>query len=251
MSGSTGATASTGAGNGLLMEVCGLEAGYGRLKVVHAADFVVREGQVTCLIGANGAGKTTTLRSLVGLHRPSAGIVRFAGEEIQRLPAAKVARRGIGLVPEGRRVFASLSVIDNLRMGTVPRGGRWRRPDTLDDVFELFPVLSEMRNREAGLLSGGQQQMLAVGRALMSKPRLLVLDEPSMGLAPLMVDRIYETLFALKEGGTTVLLAEQNARLALRLADFAYVLETGNVVEGGPAEELRRSARVEQIYLGG
>jgi branched-chain amino acid transport system ATP-binding protein len=234
-----------------ILEVRDLHVAYGRVEVVHGAALEVRGGAVTCLIGANGAGKSTTLRALSGLHRASSGTVTFSGNEIQKLEAHRVARHGIALVPEGRHVFASLSVIDNLRMGGVPRRASWRSPDGLDEVFELFPELVAHRDREAGLLSGGQQQMLAVGRALMAKPRLLVLDEPSMGLAPLLVDRIYDALFALKERGTTILIAEQNARLALRLADHAYVLETGNVVEGGPAADLRHSPRVEEIYLGG
>ena len=237
--------------DGILMDVRELSVAYGKLEVVHSANLVVREGAVTCLIGANGAGKSTTLNAVVGLHRATKGTVTFAGEEIQKLQAHQVARRKIALVPEGRRVFASLSVIDNLRMGAVPRHTSWRNPDGLAEVFELFPELEDHRDREAGMLSGGQQQMLAMGRALMAEPRLIVLDEPSMGLAPLLIDRIYEALFALKERGTTILIAEQNARLALRLADHAYVLETGNVIEDGPAADLRHSPRVEEIYLGG
>jgi len=237
--------------NGTLLEVRDLEVGYGKLEVVHGASLDVREGAVTCLIGANGAGKTTTISAIVGLHRAKGGTIKFDGEEIQKLPAHRIAMRRIALVPEGRRVFASLSVIDNLRIGSVPQRAGWRSPDGLDEIFELFPILDEFRNREAGMLSGGQQQMLTMGRALMANPRLIVLDEPSMGLAPLLVDRVYEALFQLKARGTTILLAEQNAKLALRLADYAYVLETGHVVESGPADELRQSPRVEQIYLGG
>jgi branched-chain amino acid transport system ATP-binding protein len=235
----------------MLLEATDLVVRYGRIEVVHGVSLAVAEGEVTCIIGANGAGKSTTLRALVGQHRAASGKVTFAGRPIQGLAAHDVARRGIVVVPEGRRVFASLSVLDNLRMGGVPRGARWRTPDGLDEVLELFPALSEFRDRQAGLLSGGQQQMLAMGRALMAQPRLMVLDEPSMGLAPVVVDRIFDALVALKKRGTTILLAEQNARLALRLADHAYVLETGHVVESGPAEELRGSPRVERIYLGG
>ena len=237
--------------NSALVQVRDLTVGYGQLEVVHGVELDASEGAVTCLIGANGAGKTTTLRALIGLHPARGGTIRFGGREIQKLPAHKIARAGIAFVPEGRLVFASLSVLDNLRMGSAPRRARWRNPDGLDEVFELFPELHEHRSREGGMLSGGQQQMLAIGRALMSKPRLIVLDEPSMGLAPLLVDRIYDALFALKERGTTILVAEQNARLALRLADTAYVLETGKVVEHGPAQDLRHTPRVEEIYLGG
>jgi len=235
----------------VLLDVEDLVVAYGSIEVVHGVTLKAGEGAVTCLIGANGAGKTTTLKAVVGQHRSSGGRVTFGGEPIQKLAAHQVSRKGIALVPEGRRVFASLSVIDNLRIGGIPHRSAWTRPDGLDEVFALFPELVAHRDREAGLLSGGQQQMLAMGRALMSKPRLIVLDEPSMGLAPLVVDRIYKALFELKQRGVSVLLAEQNARLALRLADFAYVMETGRVVESGPAAELRKSKRVEEIYLGG
>ena len=234
-----------------LLEMRDVTVAYGRLEVVHEISLEAREGAVTCLIGANGAGKTTTLKALVGLQRAVHGTITFAGDAIQRLASHVIARHGIALVPEGRRIFASLSVIDNLRIGAVPRRSSWRRPDGIDEVFALFPELLPHRDREAGLLSGGQQQMLAIGRALMAKPRLIVLDEPSMGLAPLVVDRIYKALFELKERGTSVLLAEQNARLALRLADQAFVMETGRVVESGAAADLRHSKRVEEIYLGG
>ena len=235
----------------VLLDVEDLVVAYGHIEVVHGVTLQAGEGAVTCLIGANGAGKTTTLKAVVGQHRSSRGKVAFGGEPIQKLAAHQVSRKGIALVPEGRRVFASLSVIDNLRIGGIPHRSAWNRPDGLDEVFALFPELVPHRDREAGLLSGGQQQMLAMGRAMMSKPRLIVLDEPSMGLAPLVVDRIYKALFELKQRGVSVLLAEQNARLALRLADFAYVMETGRVVESGPAAELRSSKRVEEIYLGG
>jgi branched-chain amino acid transport system ATP-binding protein len=235
----------------VLLKVDDFSVRYGQLEVVHDVSFDVLENQVTCLIGANGAGKSTTLNALAGHHSASSGTALYAGKQIQRLRPHRIAKERIALVPEGRRVFASLSTLQNLKMGAFPVRGGWRAPDDLARVFELFPELEKVRDTHAGLLSGGQQQMLAIGRALMSRPRLLILDEPSMGLAPLLVDRIFETLNALKGTGVTILLAEQNARLALRLADWAYVLELGHVVEHGSAEELRGSSRVGEIYLGG
>jgi branched-chain amino acid transport system ATP-binding protein len=234
-----------------LLDVSGLSVGYGRIAVVHEASFAVHDGAVTCLIGNNGAGKTTTLKGLLGQQPPSAGKVVFEGRPIHGLSSHAVARRGISIVPEGRHVFPSLSVLDNLRMGAVVRRGRWSRPDGLDRVFELFPELEPFRAKAAGLLSGGQQQMLVIGRALMSRPRLLILDEPSMGLSPVLVQRIYAALGELKREGVAILLSEQNARLALKLADRAYVLETGRIVEEGEAQALRDSPRVREIYLGG
>ena len=234
-----------------LLKVTNLSARYGQLTVVHGTSFQVPDGAVTCLVGANGAGKSTTLRALVGQHRSFTGQVSFAGEDIQGLRAHQIARRRIALVPEGRRVFASLPTIQNLYMGGYAVRGGWKRSEDLDKVFSVFPELAAVRDRPAGLLSGGQQQMLAIGRALMSRPRLLILDEPSMGLAPLLVDRIFDALTELKQAGATILLAEQNARVALRLSDWAYILELGHVVEHGRAAELGASARMEEIYLGG
>lgn len=234
-----------------LLSVSGLSVGYGRIAVVHDAGFTVHDGGVTCLIGTNGAGKTTTLLGLLGQQPPSAGKIHFEGRPIHGLSTHAIARRGIAIVPEGRHVFPSLSVMDNLRMGAVARRSRWARPDGIDEVFSLFPELEQFGAKEAGLLSGGQQQMLVIGRALTSRPRLLILDEPSMGLSPKLVQRIYAALGQLKQQGVSILLSEQNARLALRLADWAYVLETGRIVEEGPAEALRDSSRVREIYLGG
>jgi branched-chain amino acid transport system ATP-binding protein len=234
-----------------LLAVEDLSARYGRLTVVHGTSFTVPEGQVTCLVGANGAGKTTTLRAIAGQHRSFTGRICFDGADIQGLRAYKIARRRVAHVPEGRRVFASLTTTQNLRMGGYAVRGGWKSAEDLDHVFTMFPELVAVRDKAAGLLSGGQQQMLAIGRALMSKPRLLILDEPSMGLAPLLVERIFDALAALKAAGTTILLAEQNARLALRLCDWAYILELGHVVEHGSAAELSGSARMEEIYLGG
>lgn len=235
----------------VLLKIDNFSVRYGQLEVVHDVSFDVLEGQVTCLIGANGAGKSTTLNALAGHHSASSGTAAYAGKQIQLYRPHRIAKERIALVPEGRRVFSSLSTLQNLKMGAFPVRGGWRSPGDLAEVFALFPELEKVRDTQAGLLSGGQQQMLAIGRALMSRPRLLILDEPSMGLAPLLVDRIFETLNALKGTGVTILLAEQNARLALRLADRAYVLELGHVVEHGSAGELRDSSRVGEIYLGG
>jgi branched-chain amino acid transport system ATP-binding protein len=234
-----------------LLTVEGLSARYGHLRVVHDVSFDVVAGAVTCLIGANGAGKSTILRSLTGQHRSSSGSVQFDASRINGIAAHRIARRRIAIVPEGRRVFASLTVLENLQMGEFPVRRAARSQDRMRAVFELFPELDEFSSSRAGLLSGGQQQMLAIGRAIMSDPRLLILDEPSMGLSPRLVQRIYVGLNELKKAGTTILLAEQNARLALQLSEHAYVLERGHVVEQGRADALRTSPRVERIYLGG
>lgn len=233
---------------GLVVE--DLTVRYGRVEVVHGVSFRAEPGKVTCLIGNNGAGKTTTIRGILGLQPSTSRQVTFRGTPLAGLPAHAVARHGIALVPEGRRVFADLTVLENLRMGAVRRPGGWRDDKRLGAVFELFPELRERVSGKAGLLSGGQQQMLAMGRALMAEPEMLVLDEPSMGLSPVLVNRIHEALVALREQGYTILLSEQNANLALDLADHAFVLETGRIVEEGAAADLARSSRVQAIYLG-
>lgn len=223
---------------------------YGPIQVVHGIDFTAHAGQVTALLGTNGAGKTTTIRAVVGLHAPRSGSIRYSGHQLAGRPAHRVAGNDIALVPEGRRVFSSLTVRDNLRMGASRTAAAWRSTQRLDQVYALFPELRALEESPAGVLSGGQQQMLAVGRALMSEPSLLVLDEPSMGLAPVLVDRVFDALQALKATGTTLLLAEQNAVLALDLADDAYVLESGQIVGSGSAATLRSSPLVKEIYLG-
>jgi len=235
-----------------LLRVRGLRVAHGPVEVVHGLDLDVRAGAVTALLGANGAGKTTTLRALLGHLRASAGSVRLGEREIAGARPQRIARAGVALVPEGRRVFASLTVGDNLRMGGYGRvrAAAWRRPETIAEPLALFPELEALLERPAGLLSGGEQQMLAMGRALMRRPRLLVLDEPSMGLAPKVVQRIYAALAELRERGTTILLAEQNARVALALADDAVLLRTGTVAARGTAEELRDGELVREIYLG-
>ncbi len=208
----------------------------------------VAEGEIVTLLGANGAGKTTTLRTVSGLLRPRGGQLRYAGARIDAVPAHEVVGLGIGHVPEGRRVFPRMSVLENLQMGAY-RFGRAERAD-LDRVFTLFPRLAERRNQDGGTLSGGEQQMLAIGRALMGRPRLLLLDEPSMGLAPLIVAQIFDIIREIRAQQTTILLVEQNAAQALRLADRGYVLETGEIVMAGPARQLLDDPRVREAYLG-
>lgn len=235
---------------GVGLVVQGLTVRYGRVEVVHGVGFRALPGQVTCLVGNNGAGKTTTIRGILGLQPSRADKVTFQGKSLAGLPTHAIARHGIALVPEGRRVFADLTVLENLRMGAVRRPGGWRDETKLGEVFDLFPELKDRTASKAGLLSGGQQQMLAMGRAMMAEPEMLVLDEPSMGLSPVLVNRIYEALVALRTQGYTILLSEQNANLALELADHAYILETGRIVEDGVAADLARSSRVQAIYLG-
>jgi branched-chain amino acid transport system ATP-binding protein len=238
----------------VMLEVEGLEVAYGQIRAVRGVSFTVEAGQVVTLIGSNGAGKTTTLRTLSGLLPAAAGTVAFEGRRIDGVPAHEIVELGIAHVPEGRRIFPRLTVLENLELGAFSRSGRrGKEPDLRPDlgrVYELFPILSERRNQLGGTLSGGEQQMLAIGRALMSRPRLLMLDEPSMGLSPIMMTRIFTTLAELKGEGTTILLVEQNAQAALTLADRGYVLETGRLVLGGDGPELLQSAEVRKAYLG-
>ncbi len=234
----------------VLLRVEGARIAYGRIEVVRDVSLDVATGQVTCIVGANGAGKSTTIKGILGLQPLSSGRVFFDGDDITNLAPSTAAGLGIALVPEGRRVFGSLTVLENLRIGGLARD-QADVPAAITEVFDLFPELADRQEAQAGVMSGGQQQMIAIGRALMARPRLIILDEPSMGLAPVIVDRIYDSLTVLRDGGTTILLAEQNARLALSLSDTAYVLETGVVIEAGPAAAMRTSARVQEIYLGG
>ncbi len=225
-------------------------AGYGRVEALHGVSLSVNRGELVCLLGANGAGKSTTLRTISGLLRPRAGRIVFDGEEISGLGAPEIVRRGIAHCPEGRRVFPYLTVEENLRIGA------WARRDAtvgsdLHAIFAHFPILAERRRQSAGTLSGGEQQMLAIGRALMSRPRLMLFDEPSLGLAPTAVDATFDIIKGIRERGTTVLMVEQNAYGALRLADRAYVLETGRITLDGRARDLLRDEHVRQAYLGG
>jgi branched-chain amino acid transport system ATP-binding protein len=231
-----------------LLEISGLTSHYGRIQALKGIDLLICEGELLALVGANGAGKTTLLRAISGVQPATTGVIRFAGEDITQMKAARRVTRGIAQVPEGRQVFGPLSVEDNLMLG-----GYTRTDDTradLDRIYAMFPVLRQKRHEPAGTLSGGQQQMLAMGRALMAKPKLLLLDEPSMGLSPLLVSEIFATIRALKAAGTTIFLVEQNAHAALAIADRGYVLETGKIVlqDSGPA--LLANARVKEAYLG-
>ena len=235
-----------------LLEVRDLHTFYGSIEALKGISFQVDEGEIVALLGSNGAGKTTTLRSISGLERPRSGLVRFAGQEIQRMAAHRIVQLGLGHVPEGRRIFVNLTVEENLSLGgyllrRTPHEVHLRR----DEVFERLPRLLERRHQLAGTLSGGEQQMLAIGRALITRPKLLALDEPSMGLAPILVHAIFQTIAEIRKGGTAILLVEQNARQALRLADRGYVLETGSIVLQDEAKALAENRRVQAAYLGG
>jgi branched-chain amino acid transport system ATP-binding protein len=227
-----------------------LEVAYGGIRAVKGIDLAVESGETVCLIGANGAGKTTTLRAVTGLVRSAAGRIRYGGEDIGKLRVHEIAQRGLALVPEGRGVFPQLTIEENLAMGAYARKDRAGVRADLAHAFELFPRLAERRRQTAGTLSGGEQQMLAIARALMSRPKLLLLDEPSMGLAPLMVERIFEVIRAIAAQGVTLLLVEQNARLALETSDRGYVLDGGLVTLSGPAKSLLDDPRVREAYLG-
>jgi branched-chain amino acid transport system ATP-binding protein len=236
----------------LLLEVRGLHAGYGRIEVLRDIDVDVALGEVVALIGANGAGKSTLLKTVAGLVAPKAGTVRYRGDEIGGMAPERLVRRGVALVPEGRMLFATMSVAENLELGAYA-AGRDRRAKTQERlalVHRLFPVLAERASQAAATLSGGEQQMLAVGRALMSGPRLLLLDEPSLGLAPMVIAEIFSAIDALRDGGVSVLLAEQDARLALKHADRGYVLRTGQIALAGGSAELLADDTVRHIYLG-
>ncbi|MCK9376890.1 MAG: ABC transporter ATP-binding protein [Syntrophobacterales bacterium] len=227
-----------------------VQAGYGRLPVLKGISFHVREGEVVTLIGGNGAGKTTTLRAISGLLPPRQGAIEFAGRDLTRMAPERIVTLGLALVPEGRRVFRTLSVTANLELGAYHRRDKAEVRRDLEEIRERFPILKERAHQAAGTLSGGEQQILAIGRALMARPRLLMLDEPSMGLAPRMVTQVYEILAELKAAGTTLLLVEQNARAALKVADRGYVLETGRIILDGPAADLKEDPEVQRAYLG-
>jgi len=233
-----------------LLKLENLEVAYGGIRAVKGIDIEVAQGELVCLIGANGAGKTTTLRAITGLVRRSAGRVLYDGAEISTRRVHEIARGGLALVPEGRGVFAQLTVDENLAMGAYARRERSTISADVERVFTLFPRLAERRAQIAGTLSGGEQQMLAIGRALMSRPRLLLLDEPSMGLAPIMVERIFEVIRTVSSEGVTILLVEQNARLALEASHRGYVLEGGLVSVSGQARSLLHDARIREAYLG-
>ena len=233
-----------------MLRVEGIVAGYTERAVLKELSIHVEEGEIAAVLGANGAGKTTLLRTIIGLMHPRRGKILFKGQDISRMAAHEIVSIGISMMPEGRQMFSRLSVLENLRLGGYLVKDEALLQSDLERVFELFPLLKERSKQSAGSLSGGEQQMLAIGRALMSRPKLLLLDEPSMGLAPKLVAQIYQIISAIHEQGTTVLLVEQNARIALKVAQDAYVLETGKLVLGGSAADLAKDDRVRKAYLG-
>ena len=232
-----------------MLEVSGLDAGYGDVQVLFGAALRVGQGEVVALLGSNGAGKTTLIRAVTGLIRPRGGTVTFAGDRIDGLTAHEVVDRGIACVPEGRQVFPQMSVEENLLLGSYLRRARPARARNLERIYALFPRLLERRGQDAATLSGGEQQMLAIGRALMSEPRLLLLDEPSLGLAPVVVQMMFRTIAEIRKQGLTVLIVEQNVQRTLRLADRAYVLEQGRIVLTGTGAELMQDPQVRKAYL--
>ena len=234
-----------------LLEVKNLNVHYGVIRAIKDISFEVNEGEIVTLIGANGAGKTTTMQSIMGLIKPSSGEVYYDGQRIDTVPAHKIVKLGMTQVPEGRRVFSELTVYENLMMGAYTRRDKEEIAKDLASIYALFPRLEERKNQVAGTLSGGEQQMLAMGRAIMSKPKLLMLDEPSMGLSPLLVDQVFEIIKHFHEMGTTILLVEQNANKSLAISDRAYVLENGKISISGTGKELLASEDIKKAYLGG
>ena len=233
-----------------LLEVKDIQVYYGMIQALKGVSFEVNEGEVIALIGANGAGKTTTLHTISGLLRSKTGSIIFDGKDISKVPAHEIVTLGMAHVPEGRRVFANMTVLQNLKMGAFTRKDKAEIEETLKVVYKRFPRLEERQNQLAGTLSGGEQQMLAMGRALMSKPKIILMDEPSMGLSPIFVNEIFDIIKSVSESGTTVLLVEQNAKKALSIADRAYVLETGTVSMEGNADDLLNNEAVQKAYLG-
>lgn len=233
-----------------MLEVKDLEVYYGVIQAIKGISFHVEEGEVIALIGANGAGKTTTLQTITGMLNAQAGSIQFEGTELTKIPGHKIVSMGMAHVPEGRRVFAQLSVLENLKLGAYTRKDKTEIEESLKRVYKSFPRLEERKNQLAGTLSGGEQQMLAMGRALMSKPRIILMDEPSMGLSPIFVNEIFDIIKQVSASGTTVLLVEQNAKKALSIADRGYVLETGKIVKEGKASDLLNDEAVKKAYLG-
>lgn len=234
-----------------MLKIENLNIKYGAIHAVKGIDLEVNEGEIVTLIGANGAGKTSILKALSGLEKPSEGTISYEGKVLNKMSAQDIMKLGISHVPEGRRIFADMSVLENLELGAYQRKDKEGIKKDLAEVYERFPILKERKNQSAGTLSGGEQQMLAMGRALMSKPKLILLDEPSMGLAPILVREIFHIIQDIKKQGVTVLLVEQNARMALSVADRAYVLETGKIVMSGSGAELAASEDIQKAYLGG
>lgn len=234
-----------------MLEIKDLSVHYGGIHALKGISLEVDDGEIVTLIGANGAGKSTTLRTVSGLKKPTAGSVVVDGKDITKTSAQDRVRLGLSQVPEGRRVFTRMTVLENLELGGYLRKDRASRATDLDNVFQHFPVLADRRKQVAGTLSGGEQQMLAMGRAMMAHPRILLLDEPSMGLAPLLVQEIFDIIVHINAGGTTILLVEQNAHKALQVANRAYVIETGRIVLAGAADELSKTEDIKRVYLGG
>ena len=234
-----------------MLEIRELNVHYGVIQALKGISFTVNEGEIVTLIGANGAGKTTTLRTISGLIKPTSGSIIYNGEDITKLSAPKRVAKGISQAPEGRRIFPDMSILENLELGAFLRKDKAEIQKDIQSVYERFPILGDRRKQRAGTLSGGEQQMLAIGRALMSKPNILLLDEPSMGLAPLLVKEIFNIVKEINEAGTTILLVEQNANMALSIADRAYVIETGDIGLSGTGEELAKSDEIRKAYLGG
>jgi branched-chain amino acid transport system ATP-binding protein len=239
-----------GNGNGVILEVRDVETYYGAIQALKGISLEVREGEIVTLIGANGAGKSTTLRSINGLNHPRVGTIRFQGRDITNAPPHSIVKMGISQSPEGRKLFPRMSVLENLQMGAFQRTDRRNFGEDLDRVYALFPRLAERKSQRAGTLSGGEQQMVAIGRALMARPKLLLLDEPSMGLAPIFVEKIFEIVVEINQQGTPILLVEQNALMALDVAKRGYVLETGKVALADDAKALRQNEQVRKTYLG-
>ena len=234
-----------------LLEVKDLQVYYGVINALKGVSFEVNEGEVVALIGANGAGKTTTLHTITGLLQAKSGSIIYDGKDITKVPPHKIVTMGMAHVPEGRRIFQQLSVIENLKLGAYTRSDKKEIAESLKRVYEHFPRLEERKNQVAGTLSGGEQQMLAMGRAMMSNPKIVVMDEPSMGLSPLLVKEVFKSIEAMHKSGITVLLVEQNAKMALSIADRAYVLETGKIKLSGTGKELAESEDIKKAYLGG
>ncbi len=234
-----------------MLELKGVVSGYGNITALKSIDLSVPEGKIVSLIGANGAGKSTTMRTITGLVKAREGSISFLGQDLNKLKTHEIVKAGISLVPEGRQILQDMTVYENLEMGAYIRKDKAGIEEDIKKVFKRFPILDERSYQLGGTLSGGQQQMLAIGRALMARPKLLLLDEPSMGLAPLVVNEIFEVIKEISQEGTTVLVVEQNVRQALKIADYAYVLETGKMVLDGSAEEVRHDLRVLEAYLGG
>ena len=233
-----------------MLKICDLKVNYGMIQAIKGISFHVNEGEIVALIGANGAGKTTTLHTITGLVPAKSGSIEFEGKDITKVPAHKIVSMGMSHVPEGRRIFQELTVYDNLQMGAFTRNNKVEMAESIKMVYKHFPRLEERKNQIAGTLSGGEQQMLAMGRALMSKPRIILMDEPSMGLSPLYVSEIFQIIEEINKMGTTVLLVEQNAKKALSIANRAYVLETGHIALEGDANELMQNDSVKKAYLG-